>query len=80
MTQIDVPSLVAGGFAMAYGLLLMRSERFVRWGYKQPPASLFALLIGADRAAKVAKYLFGPAVFAMGLLVFLVGLFAPTAA
>ena len=79
MTHIDVAALVAGGLAMAYGLLLMRSDRFVRWGYKQPPASLLAMLIGMDQAAKVAKYLFGPAVFAMGLLVFAVGLFVPPA-
>lgn len=80
MSHIDPAALVAGGFTMAYGLLLMRSARFVRWGYKLPPASLFAMLIGADRAAKVAKYLFGPLVFAAGLLVFLVGLIAPVAA
>ena len=62
-----VTSLVGLGI-LAYGFVLIFSVPFVRWGLRFGPSRLLVVIMGEDRAIKVSRFVFGPLVVLVGLL------------
>ena len=72
MNEQTIVALCMGLGFMLIGILLMRSERFARWGLNHGKARIWIRLLGEDRAMKLTRIFLGPLTIVLGILCLLI--------
>jgi hypothetical protein len=68
MSDSDIATLVGGVVGMFLGVLMIVKERVAAWSLSRGSGRTWVRILGQDRAMKAVRFVFGPIVFLIGLI------------